>query len=71
MVIIYMNFVEPEYKRLNAKFHDHRTISFVGEDFLIFFYNIWVWRPSWLFDLDHLYRLCFPLHNEASHIIWL
>ena len=33
-VIIYINFVELENMLLHAKFHDHRTISSVGEDFL-------------------------------------
>ena len=33
-VIIYINLVELEYLLLHAKFHDHRTISSVGEDFL-------------------------------------
>ena len=32
-VIIYKNFVELEYILLHAKFHDHMTISSVGEDF--------------------------------------
>ena len=36
-VIIYLNFVELENILLHAKFHDHRTISSVGEeDFLRF-----------------------------------
>ena len=25
------------------------------------FYHIWAWRPSWSCDLDHLYKLSFPL----------
>ena len=32
-VIIYINFVGLEYILLHVKFHDHRTICFVGEDF--------------------------------------
>ena len=36
-VILYINFVELEHILIHAKFHDHRTISFVGEDFLRFF----------------------------------
>ena len=32
-VIKYINVVELEYIQLLAKFHDHRTISFVGENF--------------------------------------
>ena len=41
MVIIHINFVDLEYIILHAKFHDHRTISSVGEVFLRF-YHIWV-----------------------------
>ena len=26
---------------------------------------------SWSCDLDHLYKLSFPLHMEAPHEIWL
>ena len=33
-VIIYINFLELENILLHAKFHDHRTIGSVGEDFL-------------------------------------
>ena len=32
-VIIYINFAELEYIMLYAKFHNHRTISSVGEEF--------------------------------------
>ena len=35
-VIIYKNFVELEYIMPHAKFHDHKTISSVGGDFLRF-----------------------------------
>ena len=38
-VIIYINFVELEYILLHAKFHDHRTISSVGEDLRVFTIN--------------------------------
>ena len=43
---------------LHSKFQDHRTFG-SGEDF----YFIWTWRPSWSYDLDHLYtsKLSFPL----------
>ena len=33
MVIIYISFVELEKILFQAKFHDHRTKSSVGEDF--------------------------------------
>ena len=29
------------------------------------FYHIWAWQPSWSCDLDHLYKLVFPLFKEA------
>ena len=29
------------------------------------FYHIWALRPSWSCDLDHLYKLSFPLPKEA------
>ena len=35
------------------------------------FYHIWLWRPSWSCDLDHLYKLSFTLPKEAPHQIWL
>ena len=35
------------------------------------FYHISAWRPSWSCDLDHLYKLSFPLPKEAPHKIWL
>ena len=33
------------------------------------FSHIWAWRPSWSIDLDHLYKLSFPLPLEASYKI--
>ena len=30
------------------------------------FYHIWAWRPSWSCDLEHLYKLSFPLPKEAN-----
>ena len=33
MVIIYINWVELEFIMSNANFHDHRTISYVGNNF--------------------------------------
>ena len=44
-VIIYINFAELEYILFHAMFHDHRTISSVGEDFEGF-YHKWAWWPS-------------------------
>ena len=55
---------------LHAKFQDHRTPGSGEEDFLGV-YHIWTWRPSWSCDLDHLYKLLFPLPKEVPHKIWL
>ena len=55
---------------LHAKFQDHRTAGSGEEDFKGF-YHIWAWWPSWSCDLDHLYKLSFPLPKEAPHKIWL
>ena len=55
---------------LHAKFQDHR-ISSSGKEIFKGFYHIWAWRPSWSCDLDHLYKLSFPLPKEAPHKIWL
>ena len=30
------------------------------------FEHIWAWRPSWLHDLEHLYKHSFPLSNRGS-----
>ena len=35
------------------------------------FYHIWAWRPSLSCDLDHLYKLSFPLPKDAPHEVWL
>ena len=35
------------------------------------FYHIWALRPSWSCDLDHLYKLLFPLPKEAPHYLAL
>ena len=66
-IIIYINFVELEYIMLHPKFHDHRTISSVGEDFKGF-YHIWAWQPCWSCDLDHLFNVSFPLIPRRLHM---
>ena len=69
-VTICINLVELESPMLHAKFQNHRTSSSGEEDFKGF-YHIWAWRPSWSCDLDHLYKLSFPLPKEAPHENWL
>ena len=54
---------------LHAKFQDHRTNG-SGEDFSRFLLYIGM-EPSWSCDLDHLYKLSFPLAKEAPPKIQL
>ena len=54
---------------LHAKFQDHRTSGSGEEDFLRFLPFMGM-GPSWSCDLDHLYKLSFPLPKEAPHKIW-
>ena len=65
-----MSFVELESLMLHVKFQDHRT-SGSGEEIFEGFFQIWAGRPFWSCDLDHLYKLSFPLPKEATHEIWL
>ena len=66
---IYINFVELESPMIHAKFQD---IWFWRRRFFkVFTIIILAWRPSWSCDLDHLYKLSFPLPKEAPHKIWL
>ena len=55
---------------LHAKFQDHRTSGSGEEDFKGS-YNIWAWRLSCSCDLNHLYKIWFPLPKDAPHKIWL
>ena len=52
---------------LFTKFRGNRQAGSGGEDFEVF-NHIWAWQPSWSCDLDHLYKLLFPLPKEAAHI---
>ena len=55
---------------LHNKFHENRYTG-SGEEIFKGFYHIWAWLPSWSCDLEHLYKLLFPLPKEAPHKIWL
>ena len=35
------------------------------------FYHIWTWWLSWWCDLNHLFKLWFPLPKDAPNKIWL
>ena len=41
------------------------------EDFLKVLYHIWVWRPSWSCDQDHLHKLLLPHPKESPYEIWV
>ena len=53
---------------LHAKFKDHRTSGSGEEDFLRFLPYMGL-AASWSCDLNHLYKLSFPLPKEAPHKI--
>ena len=55
---------------LHVKFQDHRTSGSGVEDFLRFLPYIGM-ADSLSCDLDHLYKLSFPLPKEAPYKIWL
>ena len=52
---------------LHAKIQDHRTSGSREENFKG--YYIWALQPSWSYDLDHLYKVSFPLPKEAPRKI--
>ena len=56
---------------LHAKFQDHRTSGSGEEDFLRFLPYMGMAAILVICDLDHLYKLSFPLPKEAPHKIWL
>ena len=68
--MIYTNFVELHSQMLYAKFKNHRPSGSEEEDFKVFCY-LQPWQPSWSCDLDHLYKLSFPLPKDAPHKVWL
>ena len=56
---------------LHTKFHENRPASSGEEDFRVFFYHIWVWRPSWSCDLDFAIKLSSPLPMDVPNKISL
>ena len=68
--MIYINFVELYSQMLHTKFQNHRPSGSEEEDFLTFLLFI-AKRPSWSGDLDHLYKLSFPLPKDALQKVWL
>ena len=53
---------------LHTKFRVNRSGE---EEFLKFFFHIWVWRAPWSFDPDVGNKISFPLPKEAPHKIRL
>ena len=70
-VMIYINYHGPESLMLHNKFHWNCSTGSREEDSFMFFYHIWAWPPSWSCDLDHFYKLLFPLPKDAPHEVWL
>ena len=56
---------------LHTKIHENRPAGSGEEDFLVFFYHIWAWRPSWSCDPDFAIKLSFHLPMDAPHKISL
>ena len=56
---------------LHTKFHENRPAGSGEEDFWVFFYHIWAWRPSWSWDLNFAIKLSSPLPMDAPHKISL
>ena len=54
----------------NRKAKVHRTSSSGAEEFQMFLPNMGV-AVIFVLDLDHLYKLLFPLPKEAPHKVWL
>ena len=52
---------------LHTKFRKNRPAGSGKEDYLIGFYHIWAWRPSWSCNLDLENKLSFPLPMDAPH----
>ena len=55
---------------LHTKFRGNRPAGSGEEDFLRFLPYMGV-AAILVIDLDHLYKLSFPLPKEAPHKIWL
>ena len=52
---------------LHDKFEGHGS----GKEDFCFHIPVCAWRSSWSCDLDHLYKLYFPLPKEDPYEIWL
>ena len=63
-------FVELESLKLRAKFQYNLTPGSEGEDIKIVSLYLAV-AAIWSCDLNHLYKLSFPLPVEILHDIWL
>ena len=68
--MIYINFVELHSQMLHTKFQNHRPSDSGEEDFFKGFSYLYPWQPSWSCELDHLYKLFFPLPKDAPHEVW-
>ena len=68
--MIYINFVELHSLMLQAKFQNHMP-SGSGEEYFKKFLLFMAMAPSWSCDLDHLYKILFPLPKDAAHEEWL
>ena len=68
-VIIITNLVVFQYPMLHTNFQSHRPFGSREDDCFLCFYHIWVWRPYWSCDLNHVIKFSFPHPMEAAHKI--
>ena len=69
--MIYINFVELLSLMHHAMFQNHRP-SGSGEEKIYSFFPIYShFSIHWSCDLDHLYKLSFPLPKDAPHEVCL
>ena len=67
--MISINYDGPASPMLHTKFRGNQPTGSGEEDFLRFL--LFIANPSWSCDLDHLYKLSFPLPKDAPHEVWL
>ena len=68
--MIYINYDGPASPMLHTKFRGNRPTGSGEEDFQRFLLFI-AMATIWSCDLDHLYKLSFPLPKDAPHEVWL
>ena len=69
--MIYINFCSTTDPNATCQVSRQLAQWFWRRRFFKGFEHFWAWWASSSCDLDHLYKLSFPLPKEAPHKIWL